>query len=90
MEVYSRRKCLHTQQCILGSVLKYISHAEMASRRGCKQRSRTGASTASRSTPHDPSVRSKPELYEVAMNSQLSSQLSDSTIATLGGGHALA
>ncbi len=35
--------------------------------------------------PYDPSVRSKPELYEVAMNSQLSSQLSDSTVATIGG-----
>lgn len=35
--------------------------------------------------PYDPSVRSKPELYEVAMNSQLSSQLSDSTVATFGG-----
>ena len=35
--------------------------------------------------PYDPRVRSKPELYEVAMNSQLSSQLSDSTIVTVGG-----
>ena len=35
--------------------------------------------------PYDARVRSKPELYEVAMNSQLSSQLSDSTIVTVGG-----
>ena len=35
--------------------------------------------------PYDPRVRSKPELYEVAMNSQLSSQLSDTTIVTVGG-----
>ena len=35
--------------------------------------------------PYDPNVRSKPELCEVAMNSQLSSQLSDSTVATIGG-----
>jgi hypothetical protein len=37
--------------------------------------------------PYDPEVRSKPELYEVAMNSQLSSQLSDTTVVTIGGMH---
>ncbi len=37
--------------------------------------------------PYDPEVRSKPELYEVAMNSQLSSQLCDTTVVTIGGAH---
>ncbi len=35
--------------------------------------------------PYDRHVSTMPEVYEVAMNSQISSPLSDNTVATLGG-----
>jgi hypothetical protein len=36
--------------------------------------------------PYDRSVSMLPEVYEVAMNSQITTPFSDTTAATLGGG----
>ena len=77
LDIALSRAC-HRQQCInaLQRLQSEIAHRGFYSFK---------VSAADFLDPYDPRVRSKPELYEVAMNSQLSSQLSDSTIVTVGG-----